>query len=287
MTDKLHYRIRGSSLPSHAACSRSWAVDHLKAARAEKVKKEDDNYKIGVVIGNQCHAAAERLEIAKLEGVPLKYGQVIDDQIAEFRLATKGKTIEYDNTTRCLGDAEIQIESLLTEFSLYVLPDLQPAFVELELEYRYSDLITVSCHLDLVDRLGSSGNIFTIGDHKFGHGDGTYQAQLGVYLLALEAQDWWDGEIPYLWLSHIQRVGPGAIQTAAQRIIYTRDQVLDAALFRLESIEREILQYEQCGTLWPFGPNPASMFCTENTCRAWGSDLCNQWTPKQQKEKRE
>lgn len=284
MTDTITYRLRGSSLPGHHNCARAWAVEHLKRARSKKTNADDDSKNIGAIIGSMCHEAFQRLQVAKMEQVTIDPKKVIDDQIDTMLAKCKGVPLAFDSTTKSLGDAAIQIDSIVTEFYDHVLPTIKPVHVELELLYEYSPLINVECHIDTVDRISES--LYAIGDYKTGHGDGAYQAQLGVYLLALEFQKWFRGSISHVWIWHIQRVGPNAAQTAASQIVYTRDQVINAAMRVLEDIEREITEYEQCGTLWPFGPNPSSMFCTESSCPAWGTELCDQWTPKHKKEKR-
>ena len=285
MTDTIKYIVRASSMTTHQDCRRKWAVQHLKNSRAKKATGEDDDTtKIGAIIGTHAHKAAERLQIAKMEGVDLDYRLVIEQQCADYRKACEGKPLEFDSTTRSQGDGELQLEMLTTEFANYVLPTLNPAFVELELLYEYNERLAVSMHIDVVDHPAYG---WYIGDHKFGHGDGAYQVQLGLYTLGLEAMEGFDIEVAGAFISHIQRVGVNATQTRAERIDYSRDQVVDAALMQLEDLDRELLNYDEFGTLWPFTPNPASMFCHESSCDAWGSGLCNQWTPKNKKEKRQ
>ena len=61
---------------------------------------------------------------------------------------------------------------------------------------------------------------------------------------------------------------------------YEREQCLDAYHEAVEGIAKLLPVWEEKKDFKVFPKNGNSKYCKEFSCRAWGSDMCNQWQPK-------
>ena len=275
MSNKIY--VHASSLPTWHDCQRRWASNNLSA----KAPGEEGNAlpvrSIGAIIGNHAHAAATDMLSRKRDGDDINIVAIVDKTVEDFRKYCKTVKIDLDNGSRSQGDAEMQMVRQIMAWHRGYLPLANPVFVEAQLQANYglTNIVLVG-QPDVVNQV--SEYEWGIDDHKFGSHPGAYDAQMGLYMLLVSAQDWFvkGSKIPQVRIDHTKRVGVKSVQPETETIPRNPAACEEIARKQLDEIEPAVNYYHATGDLWAFNTNPASKYCNKTSCKWFQTDYCNQ-----------
>lgn len=271
-------KVSASTLPRHQDCPRAWAAHNLKEV-GEKHELRSEG--IGALVGKLCHSGGEAMLRAKRDQGEWDVQITTEQQIDALATIIRTTEIEWDRTTRDKDAAIKQIRSLLWEFHRSIMPSANPAFIEEELAMTWSPTMKVVGKPDYWEVF--DGNKIRLPDHKFSSVLSPYQSQNGTYTLLIEAQQFAIDagmevvETGLNWLPRVSFAKSNAVQPKAEFIPYPVQACVNAAEHNLDAIDREVQLYRETGNPWSFNASPSSKLCGKKTCRAWGTQWCDQW----------
>lgn len=271
MTSK--FILHSSSLPTWNDCEGRWAASNIRSLRNSL---HGGRTSAASVIGTVFHAAMKRALLAKMElGLVLDFNELAEEaEHALIEAYRKGDGVLPDEVTRNLLEAKYQLSSLIREALWSYVRFANPVEVEPEdlIDIRGADWLALSYRPDVVVNEGF------IDDFKTFRQLSDYKAQAGSYVLGREGRA--GVKAKGFRILGLKRVSASSAPSELQIIEYDREACLDAALQAIREIKLKLPVWEEKKSFKIFRMNPNSKLCTKTTCRAWGSDLCNQWTDK-------
>lgn len=259
--------IRASSLSGYADCPRR------SAARIFRVEAENAGYiinatknTIGAAVGTAMHAGTAYSMFEKKKTGTI--GNATEaEQIALESLDNGTKDdVQWDDTADNLNSAQKQALSLLRAAREFVVPHITPVEVEVRLEARVSEEITLSGQVDINIEQG-------LVDWKSGKLRGQYSTQFGAYSLLARSHGKDNTKATEVF---IQRVKEGKQQPIPTYHDYDVSRAENSAISVLKHIERDLVHFRETGDAREFLANPSSMLCSAKYCPAHGTRFCNE-----------
>lgn len=263
------FELHPSSLPTLLDCEGRWAASNIKELRKNLGKSHDS---VGSVFGTIAHeAVAEMLNHKMKTGIVIDFQQVVLKAQRKFDEAFS-KTLLTDATTRTRQSAHRQLDAVIRESWHSYVPLVKPLAVEQEMEIEVNELLTIKMRPDAVV-WSPDGPV--IDDHKFARFLGGYTSQQGGYIKAWEAIT---GEkVSMSRIQFIKRVGESSAPANLLTLEYRRESCLEAFDDAVKRVLVVVPEWQKTGNMRVFRKNSNSKFCTESTCRLWGTNECNQW----------
>lgn len=304
MTAPRHFEqvIRASSLPNGMDCELRWAVENVPelktAAMLEKPPTQKPPKIIALPFGSSAHFGGALMLEEKRDTGRFRFKAAVESAQEMLLEEIDRHSIKWDDFARNSRDACEQLERVLAELAQSYVSVVNPILIEQELKLDWSAEWECACgtwvldeepacrcgrerislsrtrkvilsgHLDCMD------DLLWIDDFKFGAKGGAYMAQGGAYLWLVQSN------YPELSLQgfrqlHIKRTKTREVPL--KTIKYSFDGCVNAAKYSIDRLARQRWEYEETKNPWVFIPNANSKYCTQKTCSAWGTSVCDQW----------
>lgn len=261
--------IRPSGLSDYGDCARRAAARLF----AEDVKRKGFTLRqlrphIGGAVGTAVHTARAALLNKKLEGKTPSTTEAISEAVARFE-ADIADGVNWDSITKTKDEAINQMAGLIKSYSLYILPQENPRFIEKRVRKPLGDGYILQGTMDGYDR---SSRII---DAKTGTRNSNHTFQVGSYSLGLKEEGETPEEAQIHWLQRRKEPQPPVLET------YDLKTAETAALAMALRLKQEHQHFVKTGNEWSFAPNPNTHLCGEKYCPAWGTDFCTLWREKE------
>jgi hypothetical protein len=285
--------IRASSLNRHSDCQRAWAAENIQPLKEKCLleRKAANNNKtqfIGAVYGSACHLGSELMLDDKRHGRRVDWQRAVKQSIISLREELVGSSVKFDPTTTSLKLAEKQLEQALAELAdKYIIPKSSPLLIETQLKMKWPGRIGDQ-DVEIHGKPDCVEETLNIIDTKFGVHKTNFRPQAGAYLWLVNARypelNVGDFQILFIQRTGKDRRGNLKPQIGLDTITYNRDACIDVAEKQFEECVRSTNNYLKTGNLWAFNTNANSKFCTNKTCIAFGTSVCDQWIQNSEKE---
>lgn len=264
------FLVHSSALPRFNDCEGAWAAANLPSLKG---KFHGGRETVSKVIGITCHAGAKRFLTAKKElGLILPWEDVAEECNSALELKfAEGEGVITDDVTRSLKEAKHQVRAILREYWHSYVRCVEVIEVEPSDAFDITgcDWLAITYRPDAVVEPGY------IDDLKIIKQDSDYKAQLGSYILGYEINT--GRTVKGARLLVIRRVTMSSAPSTMRIVSYSREACVNAAKRAIRGIRRVLPEWEETKDFNIFRLNSNSKLCTQNTCRAWGSEICDQW----------
>lgn len=280
MNDQGETIARSSSLSGCGDCMRRAICTIIpdEIAAAGYVLRER-RQGIGAAVGTGLHAAAadmltEKADTGNLPPISVTFDVAIDTLRLEV-----ADGVDFDDTSKNMDDAEIQVRRMAAIYRRDVAPKIIPLRIEQRLQaivpWSKQGLV-VSGQSDVIAREPGK-----IRDLKGGSKLGYHKPQVGSYSLLARS----DGiDIAGAGIDWVPRVPVKRDQPAAQEFTFDVGSCEIAAQAVLKHLEIGLKTFREGdperdiapGDPWAFMANPSSMLCSARWCCAYGTDWCRE-----------
>jgi hypothetical protein len=258
--------LRVSSLAGWHDCSRRSAArtfyKRLKADGYEFIRTANS---VGGCIGTGVHSGMAYALKKRIAGEEIKLEDMIDSSVESFRTATDDG-VDYDSTTDTQNTADKQIEAMIKVYYHYILPKIEPVEVEIRMEAKIDETITLSGQPDILESNA-------VRDLKTGRSGEKYHAQLGGYILLAKANKK-PVEIDTAVIDWLPRARLSKPQPEPVELTYSAELCVAEAKAVIKDVQRQYSIFNETEEPAAFPNNTSSMICTPKFCPAYGTDWC-------------
>lgn len=260
-------KIRGSSLPQWADCSRRTAARLWPELVDRKDNLRETAQSIGSLIGTATHAGIEVMANAMIDGTSWSADDVRDHCDAHL-IAGFDHGIIWDQTTPTKDVARAQAFQQAMSARPIVSKIQSIKGVEMHLEAAFSDDVTITGTIDVLSDAA-------VIDWKTGTQKRGNIAQYGAYALLARAH----GYEPQKAIEvYIPRVGKTKPQPDPVLIEYAVGAAESVARATIKDMIARVRAFDSTGDENAFLPNPSSMMCSGDYCPAHGTPFCRAHT---------
>lgn len=284
MTPAEPLTVRASSLPSYAMCPRRSAANLMWRELVDEYGLRSTLRHIGAIVGTAVHAgSASVMREFQCTGELMSPGALSaaqDEAVESIRTDTAGDW-QDDDVTPDRNTAEFQAARMIETYRDHTDPVAVPALIERGLKMRIGEGLIVTGHLDRVDALAVVNG--QPRDLKTGRRRPQAFAQYGGYSLLLRANSQTVRELQHVKLTgafvedYLPRARKSKDQPPPVSHAYPQGLIEREALSTARRMERDFQEFRRTGDPESFMCNPASFFCSERFCPAYGSTWCNAW----------
>lgn len=265
--------IRCSMLPAWDDCARRTGGRQFAALLEKRGHRMRDLLpSVGSAIGTAVHRGAAHLLIARVASAqePSEH-ECMEAAEASLVDALKPGAV-WDATTPNMQTALAQLHRMLGVY-LPWLHGVTPLVVEERLRAGVTDGWELSGHCDLLTATHH------LDDLKTGNIPRSYGAQLGGYILDLEANGYTPRKASMTYVARVRLRSKGGSAKAQPGPVRTEYDILEAkrsAWTAIRDIVRSVNAFERTGDPHELRANPMSLMCSPKYCAAWGTQFCRQ-----------
>ena len=172
----------------------------------------------------------------------------------------------WDKEADNLNSAQKQTLSLVSVCRDEVVRNITPIEVEMRLEAKVTNEITLSGQVDVNVEQG-------IVDWKSGKLRRFNAAQYGAYSLLAKSHGLDNKSITEIFIPRVRETKP---QPKAEYHAYDVPLSENMAISVLKHMDRNLSDFRQTKDPREFLANPSSMLCSAKYCTAWGTEFCKE-----------
>jgi hypothetical protein len=266
--------IRPSSLPQYPDCQRRTMSKLIPYQIAEwGYQINHTPLGIGAMVGTATHEAAAFMLSEKMRtGEPGSQSEAEDRGIERMKTDRDGQDVNYDLTTPDTSTGQKQVVRMAKRYRADVVPNVQPAGVEQQLEFQTAAGNTVRGTLDLAE----DGPI----DLKTGTVRRINIAQYGTYSMLLRANGLASHQVRE---DYLKRVKLKNEQPPVLAVHYNLALAENVSMTIIRDMERAYVKFMENGDPGAFFANPNSVLCGAKFCGCFHTKFCPESASKEAK----